>query len=162
MVTLSALLLFAFVQAAAPGPAPAAAAPPTQAAPAAGTGDFSTPADPKELMEMARKMNGLRGLDGQPWHLKASYEVFGADGQSKDKGTFEEWWIKARQYKVAFTSPEFSLAEYGTDHGSSFPADRIGLVNRSLCCNGRLSSRFLRKQVQETPDLRISTAASAA
>ncbi len=52
------------------------------------------------------------------WHLKASYEVFGADGQSKDKGTFEEWWIKDKEYKVAYSSPGLSLEAYGNGHGT--------------------------------------------
>jgi TonB family protein len=66
---------------------------------------------------MGRKVNGLRGLDPLSWHVKASYEEFDQDGKSKDTGTYEEWWVSARQYKLVLHSPQLSLEEYGTDHG---------------------------------------------
>ena len=67
-------------------------------------------------MELAKKVNGLLGLD-IPWHLKATYEVFGPDGKSTDAGTYEEWRLNANQYRIAFHSPSISAEEFGTDHG---------------------------------------------
>jgi len=63
-------------------------------------------------MELGRRVNGLQGLDAGPWHLKSSYEVFDTDGKSRDKGTFEGWWVDAKQYKLAFHSPQLSFEEY--------------------------------------------------
>jgi TonB family protein len=65
---------------------------------------------------LAEKVNGLHGLD-VPWHLKATYEVFGLDGKSTDTGTYEEWRVSAKQYRLALHSPSISAEEYGTDHG---------------------------------------------
>jgi hypothetical protein len=48
-----------------------------------------TPSNPEERIALAQKVNGLHGLE-QPWHLKASYEWFGPDGHTKDKGTYDE------------------------------------------------------------------------
>jgi TonB family protein len=98
----------------APGP-PAAAGASSQAAPPTAAADVMTPRDAKERMELAEKVNGLQGLDIS-WHLKASYEVLGADGKSTDTGTYEEWRVSAKQYRVALHSPSISVEEYGTDH----------------------------------------------
>jgi hypothetical protein len=115
----SAFLLLALAQAATAPQSPAAASPsPSVATPATAGNNVDTPNDPKERIELARKVNGLHGLDLGPWHLKASYEVFSADGTVDDKGTFEEWWIHAKQYKMTFHSLKLSLEEYGTPHGT--------------------------------------------
>lgn len=52
-----------------------------------------------------------------PGILRRTYEVFDQEGKSKDKGTYEEWWVNAKQYKLAFHSAELFLEEYGRDHG---------------------------------------------
>ena len=115
VVLLISFLGFAQAQATPPGP-PAPVTAPSQAAPSTNSGEMVTPTDPKERMELAQKVNGLHGLD-IPWHLKASYEVFGLDGKSTDKGTYEEWRVSAKQYRLALHSPTVSAEEYGTDHG---------------------------------------------
>ena len=97
-------------------PAPPASVPPSQAAPPTSSAEVVTPKDAKERMELAEQVNGLHGLD-VPWHLKASYEVFGLDGKSTDAGTYEEWYVGAKQYRLALHSPSVSAEEYGTDHG---------------------------------------------
>jgi TonB family protein len=115
MLHLGVSLLLALAQATA-DPAPPASVPPSQAAPSASSAEVITPKDAKERMELAEKVNGLHGLD-IPWHLKASYEVFGIDGKSTGTGTYEEWRVSAKQYRVAFHSPSLSAEEYGSDHG---------------------------------------------
>jgi TonB family protein len=92
------------------------AGPPSQAAPSTSSAEVITPKDAQERMELAEKVNGLHGLN-VPWHLKASFEVFGLDGKSTDKGTFEEWRVSPKQYRLALHSPSVSAEEYGTDHG---------------------------------------------
>jgi TonB family protein len=116
---------------------PASAAPATQATPTPSPAEVTTPTDPKERMELAQKVNGLHGLD-MPWHLKASYEVFGIDGKSTDNGTFEEWRVNNKQYRVALHSPTISAEEYGTDHGvfrtgdQSWPGRPLSLIARMI------------------------------
>jgi TonB family protein len=96
-------------------PAPAGA-PSQQGAARETPTNVTTPSDPKQRMDLAKKVNGLLNLD-IPWHLKATYEVFGADGKSADTGTFEEWRSNASQYRIALHSPSISAEEFGTDHG---------------------------------------------
>jgi TonB family protein len=127
---------FAQTQATLPGP-PAPITAPSQATPSASSAEVVTPTDPKERMELAQKVNGLHGLD-IPWHLKASYEVFGLDGKPTDAGTFEEWRVGAKQYRVALHSPTISAEEYGTDHGvfktgdQSWPGRPLSLIRRMI------------------------------
>ena len=116
---------------------PAPAGPPSQAVPSTSSAVVTTPTDPKERMELAEKVNGLHGLD-IPWHLKASYEVLGLDGKSTDTGTFEEWRVNAKQYRVALHSPTVSAEEYGTDQGvfrtgdQGWPGRPLSLIRKMI------------------------------
>jgi hypothetical protein len=68
---LGAFSLLAFVQASNTPPPPVGAPAASQVTPPAKEAGVSTPADPKERLDLGRKMNGLRGLAPLPWHLKA-------------------------------------------------------------------------------------------
>lgn len=72
------------------------------------------PKDPKNLMLMAAKLNGLASTGSHPWHVKANYQIFDADGKPKDKGTFEEWWAGPEKWKVRYTSNGFNQVRYRT------------------------------------------------
>jgi len=87
---------------------------PLQAQDAAAT---ALPTDPKELMLRAARANGLTGEGMEPWHLKASFQVFDKKGNSPDQGTLEEFWAGPAKYKRIFTSATFSQTEYGTEKG---------------------------------------------
>jgi TonB family protein len=134
---ISHFFLFAFLQVAVPAQPPANVPTGVQAA-APVLADSPTPSDPKELLELGRKVNGLTGPDVQPWHLRATFEVFDDDGKSKDKGTFEEWWVSDKQYKLAYQSASFSQTQYGTDHGvlvtgdSEQPRGLIAVIRQKL------------------------------
>jgi hypothetical protein len=118
-------LLAAFTQTAvSPKSSPDIAPVAKPAPPPVSVANSITPADPKERLELGRRLNGLQGTDIQPWHMKASYEVFDADGKSKDKGTSEEWRVNEKQYKLAYHSAQFSHEEYGTDHGVFHAGDK--------------------------------------
>jgi TonB family protein len=64
------------------------------------------PKNLKELMVLGWRVNGVEGVD-KPWHLKATYQTFDADGQPKETGTFEEWWNGSEKSKRSFTSAGF-------------------------------------------------------
>jgi len=91
------------------------------ATPAAATAKESPavtmPSDPKELMLLAARTNGLTGDDVKPWHLKVSFTLFDNSGAATDDGTFEEYWVSPHQFKVVYKSKILSLAEYGTQSG---------------------------------------------
>jgi len=75
------------------------------------------PSDPKELMLLASKTNGLLGDGVKPWHLKATYKLLGEDGKIADQGTFEESWDNPTKFKRTFTGGNFNQTDYGTEKG---------------------------------------------
>jgi TonB family protein len=70
------------------------------------------PKNPTDLMVLASKTNGLAGLNDRPWHMKAMYQTFDADGKPEHLGIFEEWWAGTKQYKVSYSSPDFQQTIY--------------------------------------------------
>jgi TonB family protein len=89
--------------------------PPTQVSPAKPP-DVPTPSDAQQRMALAARVNGLLGLD-IPWHVRASYEVYSPDGASREKGTYEEWRISDKRYKIALKSPSRSVMEFRNEQG---------------------------------------------
>lgn len=81
------------------------------------------PTDPNQLMFLAAQMNGLGGIN-KPWHVKASYQTFDADGRPKDQGVFEEWWAGPRKGKISFAGKEFSRVEYYDGTKDLFTGDK--------------------------------------
>lgn len=72
------------------------------------------PSDPNAAIAVAARVNGLASADMKPWHLKANYQTFDADGKPKDQGVFEEWWAAPEKYKVRYSSRGFNQVEYRT------------------------------------------------
>jgi hypothetical protein len=86
------------------------------------------PKDPKALMILAAKMNGLTSPDIKPWHLKAMYTLLDASGMTTDEGTIEVLWANNQKYKIAWTGRTLSRTLYRsrngrqqTDTGTSLP-----------------------------------------
>jgi len=75
------------------------------------------PSDPKELMLLAAKTNGLTGDDIKPWHLKATWKMLDEKGSITDQGTYEEFWVSWTRYKRTFASAAFTETDYGTEKG---------------------------------------------
>jgi len=73
--------------------------------------------DPAQLLALAAQLNGLDGPDVKPWHVKATYETFDNEGKSKTTGTYEEWWVSAKEYKRSYVFPGFSQTDYITEKG---------------------------------------------
>lgn len=70
--------------------------------------------DPKEIMRMASKVNGIAADDVGPWRFKASFTLLNAMGQVIDRGTFEESWVSNKRNKFSFNSSTFSRTTYVT------------------------------------------------
>jgi TonB family protein len=70
------------------------------------------PKDPNVAMQLAARVNGLGSSDMKPWHLKANYQTFDADGKPKDTGVFEEWWAGPEKYKISYASVGFNQVQY--------------------------------------------------
>src|SRR5277367_2501863 len=56
------------------------------------------PKNLKDLMVLGWRVNGVEGVD-KPWHLKATYQTFDADGNVTGSGTYEEWVASPEKWK---------------------------------------------------------------
>jgi len=88
-------------------PSPNAATPATDVAPA-------MPTDPTALMLLVAKSNGLTGSDVQHWHLKASFKLLDAEGNTQQEGTIEEYWADPHKHRLTYTSTGYSQTTYWT------------------------------------------------
>jgi TonB family protein len=79
--------------------------------------DQSLPKDPGEILSLAGQANGLGSPGLAPWHVKASYETFDAQGKSSGHGTFEVFWDGPKKYRQTITSDAFSQTQYATESG---------------------------------------------
>ena len=117
-------------------PAQAVAAPAVQAPPVQSP-DVATPENARDRLALAEKVNGLHGME-IPWHLKATYEVFSTDGPTSEAGTYEEWRVSEKRYRVALHSPSLSVEDYGTDHGvfragqSDWPREPLSAITSMI------------------------------
>jgi TonB family protein len=75
------------------------------------------PSDPMEILNAGAVVNGLHGSDLKPWHIKATYQLFDPNGKPKNSGSFEEFWITDKKYKITYESSDFKQTEYGTEGG---------------------------------------------
>ena len=85
---------------------------PVKEAPAA-----ALPSDPKELMLLAAKTNGLTGPDVKPWHLKATLIALDEDGIATGQVSYEEFWAGIHKYKIAYAGAGIAQTDYGTEKG---------------------------------------------
>lgn len=82
------------------------------------------PQDPKALLLLAAKLNGLSGDDVQPWHMKISFSVFDENGKKTDQGTFEAYWVDKSKFKLSYSTAAFTQSAYGTKSGVLFTGAR--------------------------------------
>ncbi len=75
------------------------------------------PKNAAAILDEAAKVNGLGGDGLQPWHIRASYQIFGDDGRPQSSGTYEEFWVSDKEYKRSYASSEFTQTDYGTLNG---------------------------------------------
>jgi TonB family protein len=108
----SCLPAFGQAAASAVAPAPTQAVAPAQEAPAA-----AMPSDPKALMQLAAKSNGLTGDGLKPWHVKITFDIPESESEAADHGTIEEWWESDTHYKIAIASAHFEQTEYSNESG---------------------------------------------
>jgi len=98
------------------------------------------PTDPKALMLLAAKSNGLSGPGIQPWHAKASYKLFDVNGNFTGDGTYEELWVSRTKFKSSFTEKSLSHIEFGTPKGVLLSGDPALSVELESYVRGELTS----------------------
>lgn len=75
------------------------------------------PQDPAALMRLASQVDGLHSPNLKPWHLHATFMILDEKKDSKDQGTWEEWWAGEKEYKIHYVSSEFDQTRYVTHDG---------------------------------------------
>jgi hypothetical protein len=75
------------------------------------------PQDARELLLAAAQVNGLEAAGLKPWHILVSYDKFDEDGDNVDSGTYEEFWLSPKQYRLSFTSHDFTQTDFATETG---------------------------------------------
>lgn len=104
------------------------------------------PADPKELMLLAAKVNNLTESDMPPWHLKATYKLLDEKGNTTDQGTYEESWASPTKFKCTFTGAAYTQTDYGTDKGVLRSGSRQDLAELLLYVRREFANGLPSKQ----------------
>jgi TonB family protein len=141
------------------------------------------PTDAKELMRLAASSNSLVGDHIQPWHIRASFQIYDQKGHMEDQGSFEEFWVSPKKYKRVYESNKFSRTEFGTERGalrtgsrntmpatfdllraelvSPIPADMLLVDHSTFAVDqrtiGDFSYQCLRLTSTESPDISSET-----
>ena len=74
------------------------------------------PQDPKEMLLAAAQVNGLDAPGLKPWHIFVSFDKFDEDGDNVDSGTYEEYWAGPKQYRLNYTSQDFTQTDVATEN----------------------------------------------
>jgi TonB family protein len=119
------------------------------AVPARETPAVTVPKDPKALMLLAAKTNGLTGDDVKPWHLKASWKMLDDKGGIKDQGTYEEFWVSPTKYKWILTGSAFVQTEYGIKNDILWTGQIYGLPNLVAEIGTQFVSPMMSSQTDE-------------
>lgn len=75
------------------------------------------PQDAKALLLVAAQVNGLDAPGLRPWHILVTYDKFDEDGDNVDSGTYEEFWVGAKQYRLSYSSHDFTQTDIATEKG---------------------------------------------
>jgi hypothetical protein len=84
----------------------------------------TVPADPKQFLALAAKVNGLAAEAIGPWHVKATFQVLDTAGKTQESGTYEAFWKSSHQYKISFESPIYTRTLWANVSGTFATSDR--------------------------------------
>jgi TonB family protein len=76
------------------------------------------PSDPTLFMLRAAQANILSQTGDQAWHLKVAFRIFDEQGNAKDQGTYDEFYVNPSKFKRSYSATGFSQTDYGTDKGT--------------------------------------------
>lgn len=79
--------------------------------------DLPIPEKASDILSSAAQVNGLDAAGLKPWHIVVGYDVFDDDGDNVGDGRYEEFWVGPKQYRIIYTSKDFTQTDVATDHG---------------------------------------------
>jgi len=90
-----------------------------------GTPAAAPPSDPTAFLLFASQFNGLSQMGNQTWRLTATFKIFDEQGNAKDRGIFEEFYVSPNKFKRGYSSSGSSQTLYGTYEGWMRTGDEI-------------------------------------
>jgi TonB family protein len=95
------------------------------------TADTATPGlpkDPRAIFAAAAPFYNFNDATLEPWHLKATYQLYDQDGKPTEKGTYEYWWVSPKVYRSTWSRPGATHTVWHTADGThSFKVTGEGL-----------------------------------
>jgi TonB family protein len=70
-----------------------------------------------QRLNRAIALNSIDDPQLKPWHLKLSFQLYDAKGNSTEKGMIDEWWAGPSMEKTVYTSPSYTSTEIRTKDG---------------------------------------------
>jgi TonB family protein len=86
---------------------------------AAGGDGAGLPKDPREVFAAAAPFYDFSDPAMKPWHLKASYQLYDADGKAGEQGIYEYWWASPQAYRSTWTRASATYTEWHTADGKN-------------------------------------------
>jgi len=65
----------------------------------------------RQILETSKRRGQLEMPNTQPYHLRASYQLFSDDGKPADTGSLDELWKDSDHYRLAIDQPGGELVE---------------------------------------------------
>jgi TonB family protein len=76
--------------------------------------------DAKTLLAAAAPAYDYDNPDLNPWHFKASYQIYDQNGNPSQRGTYEYWWASPTVYRSTWTRGASTQSEWHTADGKHF------------------------------------------
>jgi TonB family protein len=76
-----------------------------------------TPNAPRELLALAQSHYDFNAPGLKPFHLKATYQLYGAKGQSVEQGTWEYWWASPVVHRSTWNRPSAARTDWAAADG---------------------------------------------
>lgn len=83
----------------------------------AATPPQALPKDPHEILAMAAPYYDFNDPSLKPWHLKATYQLYGDHGKPTEQGTFEYWWASPKVHRSSWTRQGVTHSDWYTADG---------------------------------------------
>ena len=70
--------------------------------------------NPRDFFDAAAPVYNIEDPTLKPWHLKASYEIYGPDSKPQAQGTYEHWWASPKVYRNTWRRPGATHTDWHT------------------------------------------------
>jgi TonB family protein len=80
----------------------------------------SLPKDPRAVLSAAVPLYDLSSAELKPWHLKATYKFYDANGKPAEQGTWEYWWASPKVRRSSWTRTGAEKTLWSTADGAVY------------------------------------------